>query len=456
MSWRSSILLLMIAGVAWGQETPPPSPNVVVRADDTSGRPLQQSDPLEKTIAEHEYDLEHARERGDMASTASTLNSLGTLYLDLHRLEDARKAFEGALETYRKLAGQNAVIYLPHVATTLNNLGFVYRTQNRMEDARKAYEEALASYRQLVTKNPEVFLPYVASALNNFGRLYRDQNRLEDAKGAYDEALEIRRQLAASNPELYLPHVAATLNNLGTLYSDQNLFEDARKAHEDALKIFRQSAAKNPQAYLPEIASTLNDLAILHGNQNRLEDARKSFEEALESYRHLATQNPKAHLPDVALMLNNLAILHGAQNRTEDARKAYQEAVKIRRDVAASNPEVLPLLADSLDQFGNFEAKANHFEAASALFAEGLAAQKKALSLGLPQHPANIAATTSLLALSYAKSGMTAEALLAAQEALTRIDASAPENRDSFGPLIEVLRQILNTDPAAAPKPADP
>ena len=64
-------------------------------------------------------------------------------------MEEARKAYEEALETYRELAQQIPEAYLPDVARTLNSLGLLERTQNRVEEARKAYEEALKTYREL-------------------------------------------------------------------------------------------------------------------------------------------------------------------------------------------------------------------------------------------------------------------------------------------------------------------
>jgi tetratricopeptide (TPR) repeat protein len=55
-------------------------------------------------------------------------------------MEEARKAYDEALETNRKLAQQNPATYLPYVAMTLNNLGNLYHAQNRMEEAREFSE----------------------------------------------------------------------------------------------------------------------------------------------------------------------------------------------------------------------------------------------------------------------------------------------------------------------------
>ena len=147
----------------------------------------------------------------------------------LNRHAVAAKAYEHCLEIARQNGDEAAV------ATTLNNLGIVHRHQNRMDDARQAYEEALRISRELARKNPETYLPDVAMTLNNLGNLHSDQNRMDDALRAYEEALKTYRELARENPETFLPDVAATLNNLGILHFDLNRMDDARLAYEEAL-----------------------------------------------------------------------------------------------------------------------------------------------------------------------------------------------------------------------------
>ena len=192
------------------------------------------------------------------------------------------------------------------VAGTLNNLGILHRDQNRMEEARKAFEEALDTYRRLARAHPDTYLPDVAMTLNNLGNLHRDQNRMQEARKAFEEALDTYRRLARANPDTYLPDVAGTLNNLGILHSDQNRMEEARKAYEEALDTYRRLARANPDTYLPDVALMLNNLGILHRDQNRMEEAAKAYEEALDTYRRLADANPDAYLPYVATTLNNL------------------------------------------------------------------------------------------------------------------------------------------------------
>jgi len=84
-----------------------------------------------------------------------------------------------------------------------------------MEEARKEFAEALQTYRELAQKNPETYQPDVALTLNNLGILDRDQGRMEEARKEFAEALQTYRELAQKNPETYQPDVVRTLNNLG-------------------------------------------------------------------------------------------------------------------------------------------------------------------------------------------------------------------------------------------------
>ncbi|MDQ2948394.1 MAG: tetratricopeptide repeat protein, partial [Acidobacteriota bacterium] len=119
----------------------------------------------------------------------------------LNRYPAAREQYERCLSLARSQSDD------ARIARTLNNLGILHNDQNRMEEARKAYQEALATYRKLAASNPDTYLPYVALTLNNIGNLHRAQNRMEEARKAFEEALATYRKLAASNPDTYLPDV---------------------------------------------------------------------------------------------------------------------------------------------------------------------------------------------------------------------------------------------------------
>ena len=232
-------------------------------------------------------DADKAYQEAMQAAPESFEVNLAFAYFNqnLNRYTAARKAYERCV-TMARQRGDAA-----NIAMTLNNLGILDRDQNRMDEARRDYDEALKIRRELAQKDPDTYLPYVATTLNSLGILDRDQNRMDEARRDYDEALKIRRELAQKDPDKYLPDVAGTLNNLGNLDRDQNRMDEARRDYDEALKIRRELAQKDPDTYLPYVATTLNSLGILDRDQNRIDEARRDFDEALKIRRELAQKD---------------------------------------------------------------------------------------------------------------------------------------------------------------------
>jgi tetratricopeptide (TPR) repeat protein len=85
----------------------------------------------------------------------------------------------------------------PNVARDVNNLGSVYKAQGRLEEAREAYERALEIDEGAFGPDH----PRVAIRVNNLGSVYQDQGRLEEAREAFERALGIlERFLGPDHP----------------------------------------------------------------------------------------------------------------------------------------------------------------------------------------------------------------------------------------------------------------
>ena len=90
--------------------------------------------------------------------------------------------------------------------------------QQRNEEARKEFEEALGTYRKLAKQNPQVYPPYVATTLNSLGVLDLDQGRKDQAKAEFQEALGIFQSFAKTHP-VYRPKAEALQKVLAYLSS---------------------------------------------------------------------------------------------------------------------------------------------------------------------------------------------------------------------------------------------
>jgi tetratricopeptide (TPR) repeat protein len=70
------------------------------------------------------------------------LYSLGYLYSDWGKLNEAEKLYQRALQGYEKAPGAE------HTSTldTVNNLGSLYTNQGKMDEAEKMYQRALQGF----------------------------------------------------------------------------------------------------------------------------------------------------------------------------------------------------------------------------------------------------------------------------------------------------------------------
>ncbi|MEM1181919.1 MAG: serine/threonine-protein kinase [Acidobacteriota bacterium] len=121
----------------------------------------------------------------------------------------------------RALAFREAYTEEPQgVASTLRSLGVLYHQLGRHEEAEDMTSRALEIYRQL---GPDFSLR-IASAVNGLGRLAHDRNALNVAEGHYLEALSIRQDHYQDQPHSQL---TASALDLARLHLDRGELEEA-------------------------------------------------------------------------------------------------------------------------------------------------------------------------------------------------------------------------------------
>ena len=118
-------------------------------------------------------------------SMECAFNSLGNLYADQGKLDEAEKMFQRALQGKEKAWGPD------HTSTlaTVNNLGLLYKSQGKLDEAEKMYQRALQGYEKaLGADNVTTYIP----ALNTiwaFGSLFEYKADLGKARIMYSKAL---------------------------------------------------------------------------------------------------------------------------------------------------------------------------------------------------------------------------------------------------------------------------
>lgn len=124
------------------------------------------------------------RERlGSVQPLYQSYNTLGVIYDNLGKEDDAVRYLNRALDGWRSLKLQ------PRIAATLSNLAGVYTKTGELDRALGLQQEALSLRRTLSNTSG------VAMSLENIGAILTRMGRLDEARARLDSSLDIRRRL---------------------------------------------------------------------------------------------------------------------------------------------------------------------------------------------------------------------------------------------------------------------
>ena len=208
-------------------------------------------------------------------ATATYMQNLGTLYVSMLKLDEARELLEQALriretilgvkhfETARTLSNLANLLriqenfepallavnralkifdvqnreFAPDLAVCLNNRGLIYQAQGLYQESKEDLESALA-FSKLIFGNQDLGL---TSALSNLAVTYRHLGNFDKAEMLYLRSLSIRIKFLGFQH----PDVAVVLANLGALLCSKGEFLQAEPLIADAAEIYRASFGKN-------------------------------------------------------------------------------------------------------------------------------------------------------------------------------------------------------------------
>jgi tetratricopeptide (TPR) repeat protein len=207
---------------------------------------------------------------GDVRSAASCMTTLGDIALDRSEHDVARKAYEKALELYRK---DGSVI---GEANSMKSLGDTAVDRSDHEGARKAYDKALQLYREVDDLLGE------ANCTLRLGDIALDHSEHEGARKAYEEALSLYRDVGDILGE------ANCVKRLGDIALAGSDHERALTSYHDALRLYRQTGSARGEA---NCLKRLGDIAL---DRFDTEAARNSYQKALSLYREIGDLNGEA------------------------------------------------------------------------------------------------------------------------------------------------------------------
>jgi tetratricopeptide (TPR) repeat protein/CHAT domain-containing protein len=278
-------------------------------------------------LAEHQEAARRFAAIGDAAREALCYDSIGMVY------QVAQGKFGPALNAYRRaLEVRLRSIHGPDltIASSLNSIGYMYLRLGDYEQAVDHYDRALSMFATLGMADH----PIVAVPLNNLGNVR--QNRFEFAKAldAYRRALAIKRKAFGDGH----PEVAFTLTNIGTVLADQGDNEGALEHYRRALAI--QEPVLGPQDW--RVATTHNNIGSALSYLGRYREALQEHDRALAiRQKYYGPEHA-----EVASSYANLASVHQERGDYDRALDLAERALTIRRKVlGAGHPDVAATFA---------------------------------------------------------------------------------------------------------------
>lgn len=213
--------------------------------------------------------------------TPQSWNSLGLLYEQEGKLDQAREAYEKALRLN------------PDYADSHNNLGAIYSKTGEIDKAIRAYRRA----HEIDAQAPQ--------PLVNLGNAYLQAKRFQEAISAYGKVLP----MGSDSAEVH--------HNLGFAFLESGRLEDALTSFDNALRL------------RPQYASAHNNKGTVFLRKGRFEEAGRAFERAVQA----DSEFRPAYI--------NLAMTHLRANQIEKAEDVLRRLLKVNPE----DPVALDLLA---------------------------------------------------------------------------------------------------------------
>lgn len=267
------------------------------------GRPQEAVPAFEQSRAAYVKRLGADHER-----SAQLARNLGTTYLELSKLDDARKNFVEAVRAGRLSQAESLDLARAH-----NGLANVQLRLDAFREARVEAESAqrIVAAQRLAAPND------VAEIAVTLSQVDIHESKLEAAKGRLDSAL---KQLDAGNAQQEMAR-ASVLFNIGWVHILRRQTVEAERAYKDVLGIYRRRLGSQH----PNVGKALHSLAIVYQDLGQFGQAEQLYRQAIDIF----TASFGATDASVAASRLEYSSLLTEVDRPADGKREAQAALEI-------------------------------------------------------------------------------------------------------------------------------
>lgn len=287
----------------------------------------------------YEAGIALARDTGDEAGLAMSLNNLGIVCQDLGDYSRARDLLKESLDLERRLGSQL------RIAGCLANLGSVAIYQGNYEEAQSSIEEALDISRNEKDQNLESRL------LHNLAEVHFNRGNYSKARELYEQCLRLETEVGDKQVR------ARSLIALSSLAREEGDFGRARILNEEAVSLAREVGERQASA-----SGLLNEGALLKA-EGKISAAVAIYQQALSMAREIGSRQL------IADVLNDLGRAALADGDDDQALSFLKESLAMRREMGdrAGISESLEGIASVAKSRGDLERSARLLGAAGLI-----------------------------------------------------------------------------------------
>lgn len=298
------------------------------------------------------------------------LDTLGSTYKHLGRMDEAEQHFLRALDVAIDLHGEDDV----QAYNARTNLALVYIEQGRLDEALRLAQAAHDGLERAV--GPDDVSALVAR--HNLGLVHSAMGRYALAEPLIEYAVDgVQRLRGESHPQSL-----RMLMSLCSVYGSSGRESDALERYEEAVRI----SAEQEYPDHPVTMMCRNNLAQLYQQQGEFDLAEPLMVHLVESGRRVLGSEHRNTLA----FLNNLGGLYYTQGRYEEAAPLYVESLDVSR--ATLGPTHPDTLRAANNLAGNYE-RTGQIELAEPLYVDVLAARRETLG---DDHPETLTSVNNL------------------------------------------------------------
>lgn len=272
--------------------------------------------------SEREHSLQEIYQSIDkkLADAKTDLLSLGFLFEEMGKLDDAGKYFDRFLQ------------YLPKdhedIARCYHALGEVTQKQGQYDASLKWFKKSL----DLDMKLLKMTDPGIATGHNSIAVVYSKKGDYTQALEAFKKALDIWKK-SLGDEDL---QVAMCLNNIGIIYQEQKRYPEALECYQKAWSI-RQNILPVEHASLVRSHTCIGNV---HYYLAQYDLALEHLKLSLEISRR--SQFP--HHPSIAMILRNIGLVYLKKGDEQQALDYLKQAANLyRHSVSSTHPDLIPI-----------------------------------------------------------------------------------------------------------------